>query len=228
MVLFGDVLTRCDNSGTSRGGVHTLNRLYYAVQYLYCIVQYSVLYVARTKRRRTVAGYIFFIVAILTIAKLGHFQPRLHPQPPFVQVCPHEAVSFFHGSGFCSNGQASTLYLDGFADLDLLINNGDSWGSTMVRLRVYKSDASGEHLYGTAVSSNLDPTWTGVVWSLQPIWDYLTLTSSTGSAHIPPDPGQYRIEVLDHAGRYLTATRLNLQWSRTARQTATPVDQNGS
>jgi hypothetical protein len=61
-----------------------------------------------------------------------------------------------------------------------------------------------------------------------PAWDDLTFADGTGSPPTPPAPGQYRIEVLDQAGRYLTETRLNLQWSPHARQTATPVDQTGS
>ena len=65
-------------------------------------------------------------------------------------------------------------------------------------------------------------------WPLQALWDALTLAASTGDAATPPARGQYRIEVLDHAARYLTETRLNLQWSPHARQTATPVDQSGS
>ena len=91
--------------------------------------------------------------------------------------------------------------------------------------RVYKSAASGDHLYSTAMTSDLDPTWKAMDWSLQELWDTITLADSTCRAHTAPAPGQYRIEVLDQAGRYLTETRLNLPWSPNDRQTATPVDQ---
>jgi hypothetical protein len=46
--------------------------------------------------------------------------------------------------------------------------------------------------------------------SLRDFWDYLTPADGTDSAPTPPDPGQYRIEVLNYAGRYLAETRLNL------------------
>ena len=69
---------------------------------------------------------------------------------------------------------------------------------------------SREHLYGTATDSDLDPSWKAMYLSLQDFCDNLTLAESTGSAPTPPDSGQYRIEVLDDAGRYLTETRLNL------------------
>jgi hypothetical protein len=155
------------------------------------------------------------------------FQPRPDvPPTPFIQVCPHEDFDFSYG--VCRNGQAITLSLDGFADDDVLVNNGYAFGSTTLRFRVYKRDASGDHLYGTAMTSDLDPTWKATDWSLQALWDSLTLAEGTGDAPTPPAPGQYRIEVLDHAGRYLTETRFNLQWSPHARQTATPVDQTGS
>jgi hypothetical protein len=113
----------------------------------------------------------------------------------------------------------------GFADLGLLVNYGLPFGSTTLQVRVYKSDASGDRLYGTAVADDLDPRWTA--WSLQSLWDNLTLAEDTGSAPTLPAPGQYRIEVLAHAGRYLTETRLTLPWSPNDRQTATPVDQTG-
>ena len=170
---------------------------------------------------------IILIVGFVAWAALTggiRFEPRpAMPQPPFIQVCPQEA--FDATDGVCRNGQASTLSLDGFADDDLVVNYGLPFDSTTLRFRVYKSDASSERLYGTAVVDDLDPTWTA--WYLQPLWDTLTLAEGTGSAPTPPAPGQYRIEVLDQAGRYLTETRLNLQWSRRARQTAAPVDQTG-
>jgi hypothetical protein len=46
--------------------------------------------------------------------------------------------------------------------------------------------------------------------SLQDFWDHLTPADSTDGVPTPPDPVQYRIEVLDYAGHSLTETRLNL------------------
>jgi hypothetical protein len=121
-----------------------------------------------------------------------------------------------------------TLSLVGFADYVLVVNNGSPFGSDTLQYRVYKSGASGEQLYGTATDSEIDPRWKAYWASLQDFWDYLTLANSTGDAPTPPDPGQYRIEVLDYADHHLTETRLKLQWSPHTRQTATPVDQTGS
>jgi hypothetical protein len=179
---------------------------------------------ARTKRRRIVARSINIILgllfAVLAITSLGH--PR--PQPPFVQVCPHDDIDVRHGE--CRSVVLLFGQAPGFADLGLLVNYGLPFDSTTLQFRVYKSDASGDRLYGTAVVDDLDPTWTA--WSLQSLWENLTLAEGTGSAHTPPEPGQYRIEVLNHAGRYLTETRLKLPWSPNDRQTATPVHQTGS
>jgi hypothetical protein len=182
---------------------------------------------ARNKRRRIVALSSNIIFGLLFVFALLFGQRR--PQTPFVQVCPHDLIDFRHGE--CGSvvwhlGPAPDL--PGFADLDLLVNNGLPFGSTTLRFRVYKGDASGDHLYGTAMTSDLDPTWKAMDWSLQDLWDTLTLAEGTGSAPTPPAPGQYRIEVLDHAGRYLTETRLTLPWSPNDHQIATPVDQTGS
>jgi hypothetical protein len=43
-----------------------------------------------------------------------------------------------------------------------------------LQFRVYKSDPSGEHLYGAAMTSDLDPTWEALDWSLQDLWDTLS------------------------------------------------------
>jgi hypothetical protein len=174
----------------------------------------------------TISVFVAF-VAWAAIAGGIRFEPRPDmPQTPFIQVCPNEAFNSTYG--FCRNGRASTLYLDGFAHDELVVNYGYNLGSSTLQFRVYKSGATGDHLYGTAMTDDLPRRTAWDWWPLQALWDALTLADSTGDAPTPPAPGQYRIEVLDQAGRYLTETRLNLQRSPHARQPATPVDQTGS
>jgi hypothetical protein len=108
----------------------------------------------------------------------------------------HDAIDFRHG--VCGSFVLLLGRAPGFADLGLLVNYGLPFGSTTLQVRVYKSDASGDRLYGTAVVDDLDPRWTA--WSLQSLWDNLTPAEGTGSAPTPPAPGQYRIEVIEGDG----------------------------
>ena len=146
-----------------------------------------------------------FLAIVIAFVWLDHGPPT--PQTPFVQVCPQEVFDSTYG--ICRNGQPSTLSLVGFDDYVLVVNNGYAFGSDTLQYRVYKSGACGEQLYGTATDSDINPRWKAFYTSLQDFWDYLTLANSTSSAPTPPDPGQYRIEVLDYAGHHLTETRLN-------------------
>ena len=173
----------------------------------------------------TIGVFVAFVAWAGITGGIRFGPPPDMPQTPFIQVCPYEAFDSMYG--VCRNGQASTLSLDGFAHDELVVNYGYNLGSSTLQFHVYKSGATGDHLYGTATTDDLPQRATWDWWPLQALWDTLTLAEGTGSAPTPPAPGQYRIEVLDQAGRYLTETRLNLQWSPRARQTATPVDRTG-